>query len=390
VPNSLELLRDLERGSEPAHWKLVVAEIHDDAELEGFLKARYGSGCSLGEQLASNQNGVYDVKIQGDGKSLEETQCPLNFGRVVKHFPAGYKVIAWDTGQAYTFPGDINYSVTHDQDMIDSFEFIADGPVTDPSSQMPVGASEEIADWWGIIGSTEPGAQYDDYFERQDLGQIIYFGIESRDPAVQSQIEALRDTGTIVHLYGTVLSNVPDYNGSQILVERIEINGSGVDSNEGWATHTNDEFGFSFQYPADWALELVPRRPLEGAGAGDPQSLAGAIVLTKDHPVISIQYYRISEPAAWDGRFSGGGLPQEADREQLTLFGQEGPKWVWTVNDGIKAIMVQAVNEAADLVLQIELYDGSVQWIGDPAAETLPETAISVLDGILSSFELTQ
>ena len=88
---------------------------------------------------------------------------------------------------------------------------------------MPPGATEEIADWWGVIKSTEPGAQYDDYFERQDFGQIIYFGIDSMDPAVRSQIEALRDSGKIVHLYGTLLSNLPDYNGSQIQVDRIEM-----------------------------------------------------------------------------------------------------------------------------------------------------------------------
>jgi len=90
---------------------------------------------------------------------------------------------------------------------------------------MPPGATEEITDWWGVIKSTEPGAQYDDYFERQDLGQIIYFGIDSMDPAVKSQIEALRDSGKIVHLYGTLLSNVPDFNGSQIQVDRIEVEG---------------------------------------------------------------------------------------------------------------------------------------------------------------------
>jgi len=88
---------------------------------------------------------------------------------------------------------------------------------------MPPGAAEEISDWWGVIKSTEPGAQYDDYFERQDLGQIIYFGIDSMDPAIKSQIEALRDSGKIVHLYGTLLSNVPDFNGSQIQVDRIEV-----------------------------------------------------------------------------------------------------------------------------------------------------------------------
>ena len=88
---------------------------------------------------------------------------------------------------------------------------------------MPPGTSEAIADWWGVIKSTEPGAQYDDYFERQDLGETIYFGIDSTDPAVQAQIKQLRDSGKVVHLYGTLLSNVPDYNGSQIQVAGIEV-----------------------------------------------------------------------------------------------------------------------------------------------------------------------
>ena len=88
---------------------------------------------------------------------------------------------------------------------------------------MPPGATEEVIDWWGVIKSTESGAQYDDYFERQDLGQILYFGLDSMDPTVKSQIEAQRDSGTVVHIYGTLVSNVPDYNGSQILVDRIEV-----------------------------------------------------------------------------------------------------------------------------------------------------------------------
>ena len=90
---------------------------------------------------------------------------------------------------------------------------------------MVPGTTEEFTDWWGVIESTEPGAQYDDYFERQDLGQNIYFGIDSLDTAVQEQIEALRDSGKIVHIYGTLFSNVPDYNGSQVQVDRIEVEG---------------------------------------------------------------------------------------------------------------------------------------------------------------------
>ena len=59
------------------------------------------------------------------------------------------------------------------------------------------GTTEKVADWWGIIKSNKPGAQFDDYFERRDLGQVIFFGIDSLDPAVKSQIEALRDSGKI-------------------------------------------------------------------------------------------------------------------------------------------------------------------------------------------------
>lgn len=89
---------------------------------------------------------------------------------------------------------------------------------------MPEGTSEEFVDWWGIIASTPSGAQYDDYFERRDLEQqYIYFGIDSMDPAVQAQIDAVRDSGKVVHLYGTLFSNVPDYNGSQVQVSRIEV-----------------------------------------------------------------------------------------------------------------------------------------------------------------------
>jgi putative hemolysin len=98
------------------------------------------------------------------------------------------------------------------------------GAQPDPTSMMIVtSTTEQVMDWWGVIKQTEPGAQYDDYFERQDLGQVIYFGIDAMNPEIKAQIESLRDSGHIVHLYGTLVSNVPDYNGSRIVVERVEI-----------------------------------------------------------------------------------------------------------------------------------------------------------------------
>ena len=105
------------------------------------------------------------------------------------------------------------------------------GPAAQPSptpgvaveATLPPGSTEEVYDWWGVIKSNQPGAQFDDCFERQVLGQEINFGIDSLDVGVQAQITSLRDSGQVVHLYGTLLSNVPDCNGSQVQVERIEI-----------------------------------------------------------------------------------------------------------------------------------------------------------------------
>ncbi|HSN93712.1 MAG TPA: DUF333 domain-containing protein [Anaerolineaceae bacterium] len=97
--------------------------------------------------------------------------------------------------------------------------------VESAGSYMPPGKTDEIADWQGVIKSTPTGAQYDDYFELWTNGQVIYFGIDAMDLAVKSQIEALRDSGKVVHLYGTLFSNVPDYNGSLIQVDRIEVDG---------------------------------------------------------------------------------------------------------------------------------------------------------------------
>jgi hypothetical protein len=93
--------------------------------------------------------------------------------------------------------------------------------VDNPGSSTP--PPEKISTWEGYIWSTDPGAQFDDYFERIDLGQNLTFGIDSAESEVQSTIINLRDTGRKVRLVGTLYSNVIDYNGSQILITQIEI-----------------------------------------------------------------------------------------------------------------------------------------------------------------------
>jgi hypothetical protein len=82
--------------------------------------------------------------------------------------------------------------------------------------------TQPVSDWMGFIVGTPEGAQFDDYFKKEgyDGGQ---FGIESHDPAIQAQIAALRDSNQQVHIWGTLIEDVPDFNGAQIDVQRLEV-----------------------------------------------------------------------------------------------------------------------------------------------------------------------
>jgi putative hemolysin len=154
------------------------------------------------------------VYCEQNGNTLEIRTADDGSQSGVCVFPDGSTCDEW----AY-FRGECGQAATITPKPVATVEAIADAS----GGYMPPGTSEQITDWWGVIKSTDAGAQYDDYFERQDLGGTIYFGIDSMVPEVKSQIEPLRNSGKIVHLYGTLFSNVPDYNGSQILVDRIEV-----------------------------------------------------------------------------------------------------------------------------------------------------------------------
>jgi hypothetical protein len=81
---------------------------------------------------------------------------------------------------------------------------------------------EPVEGWFGTLVSNAPGSQFDDYFV---LGGTypVAFGLHSLDPQLQSELEALRDSGTPFRVWGILRTGVPDAFGSQIQVERIEI-----------------------------------------------------------------------------------------------------------------------------------------------------------------------
>lgn len=91
-------------------------------------------------------------------------------------------------------------------------------PATPTPGGAPV-AGAPVDGWPGAIYSLPAGSPYDDYFirtaDRRD------FGIVGLDDQVRRQIEALRDSGQLVVVFGTLYVNVDDLEGRRIVASEI-------------------------------------------------------------------------------------------------------------------------------------------------------------------------
>jgi hypothetical protein len=82
-----------------------------------------------------------------------------------------------------------------------------------------------VVGWLGHVVSTPEGAQYDDYLvlQPEGAGEV---GVEGADEAIEAEIVALRDKeepGKYAHFWGSLICDVPDYGGCQLLVTRVRV-----------------------------------------------------------------------------------------------------------------------------------------------------------------------
>jgi hypothetical protein len=141
ITNSLEALNN-EDYWQQQDWKITVAAISNDEELESFIKNKYGTGCMLGEKMPSDQEGVYDVSVNTGSENMQqavENDCLINYISVLKYYPAANKVVQWDLGQAPRFYKIEGYPyAAFDQEMKDSFRFIEPEEGPDKVYEVPV------------------------------------------------------------------------------------------------------------------------------------------------------------------------------------------------------------------------------------------------------------
>ena len=124
-------------------------------------------------------------------------------------------------------------------------------PNSNANSTTSPGNGKQTKDGYvGKIIKTPAGSQYDDYFQTQ-TGE---YGIESFIEIIQTKLIELRDTGQEVILWGELLTDIPDYGGHQILVNKIKV--PAEEFKLAWYVEKNEELGVSFHYPEHTTFEV--------------------------------------------------------------------------------------------------------------------------------------
>jgi len=108
----------------PLSWHIVILEAHDEISLDKAIKQKLGSGCSYKSKILIEFNNNYRIEIDGDGKDLGSTACPVNYQNYIIYSPGQGKVAFWSTGQECQIGLGFIYPDCFDQKISNSFHFI--------------------------------------------------------------------------------------------------------------------------------------------------------------------------------------------------------------------------------------------------------------------------
>jgi putative hemolysin len=149
---------------------------------------------------------------------------------------------------------------------------------------------DPIEGWQGTIISAPypdgPRSGGDDHLTVLVNGIPVQYGIDSTDAAVSAEIERLRDTGTIVRVWGELNAGVIDWNATQIQVARLEI---AVEAPampagyEGWKPYVNAEFGYALWYPEDCQVM--------GGNLNEAVTFSGPLAAGEQWPLLMVLHY---------------------------------------------------------------------------------------------------
>jgi len=112
--------------------------------------------------------------------------------------------------------------------------------VVEEVTETPAPAAERLAlCWYGRVDSAPPDAAVEDYLVLLPEEARRAVDVVGVNEAVEAEIEALRDTGTYAHFWGTLDCDVSGWGSCRLVVDRLRPEGAegssfGPDPVEGW------------------------------------------------------------------------------------------------------------------------------------------------------------
>jgi len=108
----------------PLAWHFVILNVESEKDLDKVIKQKLGPGCSYKTKIATEFSGNYRIEIDGDGKDLGSTLCPVNYSNYIIYSPNQKKVAFWSTGQECQIGLGFFDDNCFDQKISDSFHFV--------------------------------------------------------------------------------------------------------------------------------------------------------------------------------------------------------------------------------------------------------------------------
>ena len=108
-------------GLDPV-WRITVADIKNEQELSDFIKKHYGKSCSYHKEPIAIFPDTFDIILDGDDKSLDVSECPVNYSYYLKYNPVNKKIASWNTSQECQIG--YGFEKCFDKQIAESFHFI--------------------------------------------------------------------------------------------------------------------------------------------------------------------------------------------------------------------------------------------------------------------------
>ncbi len=107
-------------------WRMVIRNVADEQALGTFVKEQYGSSCKF-RKVATVFPDTFNIIIVSDGKSLDTSQCPVNYDYYIKYSPLNKAVTSWNTSQECQLG--LNFDNCFDKQIAESFHYTYKEPL---------------------------------------------------------------------------------------------------------------------------------------------------------------------------------------------------------------------------------------------------------------------